>query len=326
VEGGLAELVREARDYKRSAYALSMQKTYRSQLRRFLQFCLDYNCSPIPVSQETLVVYVAYLARSLSASYIPNYLNVIRILHLEAGLPNPLEGNFELNMLKRGIKREKGVPPCQKAPITVKILVDMYALLDLSKPSDLSFWAIALIAFFGFLRKSSVLPDSSKFDPKKTILRGDVLKLGLDSFILLLRHSKVVQFGQKVLKLPYVSCELPCLCPVRALLSHFGASPLGVSHPLFNYLAGGRECAMTQSMFVARLKVILSRLGVKANDFSAHSFRRGGASYAFSLGLSPLQIKLRCDWASDSFEKYVFISSGAVTRVARSLAAGVPKQ
>jgi hypothetical protein len=192
VEGGLAELIREAREYKRKAYAVSTQKTYRSQLRRFLQFCLDFKCSPIPVSQETLVAYVAYLARSLSASSIPNYLNVIRILHLEAGLPNPLEGNFELNMLKRGIKREKGVPPCQKAPITVEILKNMYPLLDLSKPSDLSFWSIALIAFFGFLRKSSVLPESSKFDPKKTILRGDVLELGLHSFILLLRHSKVV--------------------------------------------------------------------------------------------------------------------------------------
>jgi hypothetical protein len=110
---------------------------------------------------------------------------------------------------------------------------------------------------------------------------------------------------------------------VRALLSHFGASPLAVSRPLFNYLAGGRECFMTQSMFVARLKVILSRLGVKSGDYSAHSFRRGGASYAFSLGLSPLQIKLRGDWSSDAYERYIFISTGAVMSVARSLSAGV---
>ena len=225
--GRLDELVREAGAYKRSAYALSTQKTYRSQLRRYLQFCLDFDCSPMPASQQTLVSYTAYLARSLSASSIPNYLNVVRILHLESGLCNPLEGNFELNMLKQGIKRVKGVPPRQKAPITVDILCKMYKLLDLTKPSDLSFWAIALIAFFGFLRKSSVLPDSSKFDPKKTLLREDVLELCLSSFILLLRHSKVIQFGQKLLKLPYVCCDVSCLCPVRALLSHFGASPLG---------------------------------------------------------------------------------------------------
>ena len=44
--------------------------------------------------------------------------------------------------------------------------------------------------------------------------------------------------------------------------------------------------------------------------YSAHSLRRGGASYAFLSGLNPLQIKSRGDWASATFEKYVFISSG----------------
>jgi hypothetical protein len=122
VEGGLEELKREASGFKRKAYALSTQKTYRSQLRRFFQFCLDFKCIPIPASQETLLCYTAYLARSLSASSIPKYLNVVRLLHVEAGLINPLEGNFELNMLKRGIRRVKGTPPVQKAPITFEIL------------------------------------------------------------------------------------------------------------------------------------------------------------------------------------------------------------
>ena len=80
---------------------------------------------------------------------------------------------------------------------------------------------------------------------------------------------------------------------------------------------------MTQVMFVARLTTLLSSLGVNASDFSAHSFRRGGASYAFSIGLSPLQIKLRGDWGSDAYERYIFISTGAVMSVAKSLSAGV---
>ena len=99
MEGGLEELMQEARVFKRKAYALSTQKTYISQLRRFLQFCLDFNCVPVTASQETLICYAAYLARSLSASSIPNYLNVVRLLHVEAGFSNLLEGNFELNML-----------------------------------------------------------------------------------------------------------------------------------------------------------------------------------------------------------------------------------
>jgi hypothetical protein len=59
---------------------------------------------------------------------------------------------------------------------------------------------------------------------------------------------------------------------------------------------------------------------VDPSVYSAHSFRRGGASYAFELGLSPLQIKLRGDWASVAYERYVYISTGATFAVARALA------
>jgi hypothetical protein len=49
----------------------------------------------------------------------------------------------------------------------------------------------------------------------------------------------------------------------------------------------------------------------------------GGASLAFDLGLSPIQIKLRGDWASNAFERYVFVSSGATGRAAAALSAGI---
>jgi hypothetical protein len=150
VGDGLEVLRAEARAFKRSSYALSTQKSYRSQLKKYLQFCLDFNCVALPVSQNTLICYVAFLARQLSPTSIPQYLNVIRLLHEEAGLGNPLTDNFELAMVKRGIRREKGVPPKQKMPITLDILKKMHPFLDLSSPCDLAFWAAALIAFFVF--------------------------------------------------------------------------------------------------------------------------------------------------------------------------------
>ena len=85
----------------------------------------------------------------------------------------------------------------------------------------------------------------------------------------------------------------------------------------------GHEAVLTQQSFVSRLKGLLVKVGLNSSDFSAHSFRRGGASYAFSLGLSPLQIKLCGDWGSDCYERYVFISTGATFAVACALADGV---
>jgi hypothetical protein len=248
---------------------------------------------------------------------------VVRLLHLQAGFSNPLEGNFEIGLIKKGISREKGVPPVQKQPMTIAILRRMRAVLDFAKPFDLAFWTICLVVFFGFMRKSTMLPVNSLFLPGKTILRSDIVDLSIHSFSVLVRQSKVIQFGQKVHTIPFASSAEFQLCPAMALMAHFGASPLSPSRPVFNYLFAGREHLVTQQCFVVRLKSVLSEIGLNAKVYSAHSLRRGGASYAFQIGVSPLQIKLRGDWASDAFERYVYISSGATLRVAECLSRGV---
>ena len=75
--GKLQVLKAEAKGFKSKAYALSTQKTYRSQIKKFLQFCIDYDCVPVPASQDTIVCYVAFLASSLNPSSIGGYLNGI---------------------------------------------------------------------------------------------------------------------------------------------------------------------------------------------------------------------------------------------------------
>jgi hypothetical protein len=319
----LLRLLKEAQGYKRSALALSTRKTYRSQLNSYLQFCLEYDCKPLPASQQTLCCYTAHLARRLLPTSIPNYLNVIRLLHLEAGYSNPLEGNFELSLIKKGIARQLGVAPKQKSPLTVKILRDIHATLDLEKPADIAFWAVCIVGFLGFLRKSTLLTSTSDNVAGKILTCGDVVDLCLESFTLLVRQSKVIQFGQKIHSIPFCQSSDFVLCPVRSVLSHFGASPIGAECPLFDFLVAGRRVCLTQASFVARLNSALKFLNLKVSDYSAHSLRRGGASLAFDLGLSPLQIKMRGDWSSNAYERYVFISSGSSMSVAKSLSDGV---
>ena len=240
----LSELREQARKYKQSAYATSTQKTYRCQLKCYLQFCIDFKLCPLPCKQETIICYTAFLASKMLPSSIANYLNIVRILHVEAGFSNPLAENFELTMLKRGIGRVKGVAPKQKHPITLEILLKIRSSVNFALPFDLAFWAVCVIGFFGFLRKSTLLPASSVLRGSKIITRGDITQLSLESFVLIVRNSKVIQFGQKVLKLPYFKCADPRLCPVRAILAHFGASPLGKGRPLFNFLREGLEVFM----------------------------------------------------------------------------------
>jgi hypothetical protein len=79
-------------------------------------------------------------------------------------LDNPIQGNWDLNLVRRGISRQLGVPLAKKLPITVEILMKIHGILDLSIPMDLAFWAACLTGLFGLLRKSSLLPKSVSSD------------------------------------------------------------------------------------------------------------------------------------------------------------------
>ena len=90
---------------------------------------------------------------------------------MEAGLSNPLEQNWELLLLKRGVNRQKGKPPVQKLPLTLDILRKIFHLLDTRLPADAAFWVALLVGFYGFLRKSTLLPECAKPIPGKYISR-----------------------------------------------------------------------------------------------------------------------------------------------------------
>jgi hypothetical protein len=324
VENAFGQLLSVARSYKRSAYADSTKKTYRSQLRSFFKFCVDHGKVPIPVEQSTLIAYTAYLAGRLLPTSIPGYLNVIRLIHLEAGLDNPLSENWELNLVKKGINRVKGQPPLQKLPITIPILRRMRGFLDMGISADCAFWVAVLVGFYGFLRKSTLFPATTNPVLGKYIAREDVLDLSLSSFTLKIKYSKVIQFGQRCLTIPFTRVLEGDLCPVRAMLVHQGmSSSLSKIEPLLSYLVQGRIVSFIHAAFVTRLKSVLTSVGVDSSQYSAHSLRRGGASFAFRAGLSPLDIKQRGDWASAAFEKYIHLNSKDTTRSSELLSSAV---
>jgi hypothetical protein len=297
----------EAATLKGAAFARNTVRTYKSQTNSYLRFCVNYGLQPVPATQQTLCTYMAFLSRSLTPSSVKGYMNAVRLLHIESGFVNPLVDNWEITMIQRGMSRLMGSPPKQKLPITIAILIDIRRVLS-DSPADVAFWAACVIAFFGFLRKSTLLPSSGELTLNKFIARSDITELSLQSFVLLIRFSKTIQFGQRVLSIPYVACANVKLCPVRAVLKHFGLSMIPTSRPLFNYLVDGREVTFTNAFFMKRLRDALRATGHPASDISCHSFRHGGASLAYMVGMSAVDIKQRGDWRSNAFERYLTIS------------------
>ena len=267
--------------YRSLTYSDNTKRTYQSHLRSYLGFCALMRYPPVPVSHLTICRYAAFLAKRLSVASIKKYINIIRILHLEAGLPNPLKETWFLDTVIRGIGRHKGLGTRRKLPINPHILLKIRSLLDLSSSVDAVFWAACLLAFFGFLRKSNLFPPSAaKFDPSKHLLRDDFTLFNW-GIMLTIRWSKTIQFGERILRAPIPWLPNHPLCPVQALLGAFsltqGAPPTG---PAFVIIKEGRVSPFPPSKFVSMLRTHLSSLGFQANLFSGHSFRRVPAGHS----------------------------------------------
>lgn len=322
MDSSFGQLLNEAAVFKRKAYSENTKSTYRSHLNAYMRFCLYFDRVPVPADQMTLKTYVAFLARSIKPCNINNYLNIIRILHSEAGLENPLAKNWELDLIKRGIARQLGSPPSQKLPITVPILKAIRPQLNLELPSDLAFWSACLVAFFGLLRKSSLVP-KTKTDKSKCLLRKDVINMQTDSVVINVRSSKTNQFGLRVHQIPFASCADPDLCPVQTLLMHLTKSSLPGDQPLFSFLSNNAIHVVTHAIFVSQLRDCLKKCGLVGSAYSGHSFRRGGCSACFAAGMSIIDIKQRGDWRSAAVERYIHVTHETLFGSARLLSHSV---
>ena len=303
-------------------FAKSTQQSYKTHLRQYLRFCFRFNLTPVPAEQSTILSYIAFLARSLKASSISNYINIIRLLHLDAGLSNPLESNFQVQNLRKGISRHLGVPPKQKLPITCEILSKIYHKLCMYVSADIVFWAACVVGFLGFLRKSTLLPVSQTNQGDSCVRLYDLDTSDHSCYFLRIRKTKTIQFGQGILSLPYVALKGSVFCPVNALQNLLIVAPADTRLPLFSYRTKTGIKMWTHSSFVNRLRTLLMELGLDPLEYSGHSLRRGGASLGFALGFSILDITNRGDWRSAAFVKYIFIEDNHSKMVAKSLVKG----
>lgn len=289
------------------AFADSTKQAYKSHLKKYFNFCTALNISPAPITSTSLVRYAAYLASTLSYSSIGKYLNIIRIIHRELGLPNPLEDNYALNVVLKGIKKTKGGSVSRKLPITPQILLCIRASLTLTKPKDVLFWAACLVSFFGLFRKSNVVPKSpSTFQPMKHFTVGDIYKCP-EGLSLRVRWSKTIQFQERSFDVPLPFLFNHPLCPVTALINLLKLhQPRDPHAPLFSF--GSVSSVLTQASFVSQLRHHLQSSGVAPDSYSGHSFRRGGASWAFEAGLPGEVIQSLGDWKSQAYLLYLEIN------------------
>ena len=103
-------------------FSESTRRTYMSQQLLYPRFCAGLNIPLVPISSCNLGRYIAFLGSRLCYSSVRQYLNIVRIMHLEAGYGNPLSDNWYVASILKGLRRHKGDGSKQKLPITVAVL------------------------------------------------------------------------------------------------------------------------------------------------------------------------------------------------------------
>lgn len=303
------------------AYAPRTHSAYNTHRKSYLAFCTVLGVAPVPAATSTLCQYAAILARSMKYSSVKQYMNIVRILHREWNLPNPMTSNYQYQCVMRGIRRHLGDRPCRKLPITPDLLVEFLSLLDLSSLSDCALWAAMLLTFYGLLRVASVLCGTTACTHSHHINRAD-LQLTPGGFQVEVRVTKTTQYGQRPLVVPIPRAPRSALCPTQALalyLSRAGpARRPAADSPLFIVTKSAQP--LTAPLFNQRVHHLLSQCGKDRLLYGGHSFRRGGACHAYKVGIPVDTIRSLGCWASNAYTAYVLPDRPLVAKAVQLMA------
>lgn len=300
-----AELDRQVAFYQGQALSINTKKSYSAQLKSYKTFCERLGEPPIPASPLLLCRYAAHLANRLKFSSIKQYFSVIVLLHKQFGLQNPCSSNFFLAHTLKGIKRVLGDRPCRKEPMTPRLLSVLLAHLNVNNPKHAMTWAAALLLFFGLLRRSNVLCMPKDFDANFHLRRRDLL-LSQRGVLVTIRWSKTDQFRNRKRVIPYPRMIGHSLCPTSAVFKALtltpNACPDGPAFP-----------GLSPTVFTKTVLAALREGGQEVSGLGSHSFRRGGATFLWSVaGVPENKIRALGDWSSAAYLLYMISTQEAL--------------
>ena len=286
-------------------FAKSTRANVKSQIRQWLYFCTYFNTEVLPAAEEDLCIFMELMSNSSGYGHLKNVLSGIKYLHHALGYHFPSD-SVRLEDTLQGLKRKLKGTPKQVLPIDPVILRRMYKFIDIRKNSDLALWCGFLIAFFTLFRKANVCPKDQNYDPETVLTRGDiVIDYENERVLIFVNFSKTNQFQKTCHVIPIPRNSDPCLDLFSHLSSLFSRVQADDDAPALSFCPKG---FVSHQKFTERLKILLTKSGLDPNLFSGHSFRRGGASYLYSVGGSTLMVQVMGSWSSQIFTRYIYLS------------------
>lgn len=302
------------------AHATSTQKNIAAHIRSYQSFCELRALQSFPINFESISLYVAYLVSQKRAyGTVLNHISSLKHAHQLAGYDLTWSSDYHFQLLLRGVKRFLGQAVSRKSAMTPSILHAAFELFNFSIPLHAAMWALFLVSFFTFLRKSNLVLDNPRQISPKVITRANLVFTSSGANVHV-SATKTIQCQQRSLSLPIPVIPGSRLCPISALRRHLALNPGPVSAPLFSVFSGSGLVPITYKQFRVFLSRVVSKLHLDPSLYSPHSFRRGGATFAFDCHIPSEIIKLQGDWQSDAYLVYLELSQPQKQRAAHAMA------
>lgn len=299
------------RAYRSVAWEVATQKTYASYKKAYLEFCELANYPPVPATVDMICEYIAFLSDRLAYSSILKYIGIIRVMHLEVGLPDPkIHECYEVKLILLAVKKWLGASVKRRLPIGPELLLVIHSKLNMHTSDDVVFWAVCLVGFFGLLRASNlVAPPGDQFDVRKHLSRACFKEFQAYMVITLL-WAKNNQCKERVVQVPLPRLTGSVLCPVTAVKHAFAITREGsILGPAFlRRRADAKLVPVKYTWFSRKLLGLVEACGLDRSDYGTHSLRRGGASWALKCGIGSEVIRILGDWRSDAYRNYLEVS------------------
>ena len=275
-------------------YAPASAGTRASQANKYRKFCAEFDLIPLPCLSGRVVLYIAHLARTMKATSIGDYLSGLNHL-LKSADSAPIDyKNYKVHMAIEGAKRKLGMAVKRAAPLLPLQLRAMFTHLTVN-PGHVAYRAAILTSFRGLLRKQHVTLSN-------VVLKRRDIQLTTWGMMLLIRGSKTIQYGDRILKIPIARLNETELCAVYWVTRHFAEMPAPPESPAFMV---SKDVPLDYDMYMGILKYTAEQAGLDPKDYSTHSLRRGGTSYLRSVGATIEELKTRGDWKSDAVLLYI---------------------
>ena len=252
---------------------------------------------------DTVLAYLEYLARRLaSPKSVTNYWSAVKVLHAYSKHKFVNSSGLEIDLMLKSISVSKRHVSKQKFPLSKKHLTQMCQILESQEDVGIVVKTILLFGWYGFLRASNLCPEDPKvIDHTRHFLRRDV-QCTEDYLVITVKWAKNMQCSIQQQKIVLPKAYPKIVDPVSTYRKLCQMIPAKPKQPLF-LLQTGLPIALGK--FRTIFTLLCKQIGINPEDYSPHSLRRGGASYAKKNGATDTDIQRHGVWASAAYKDYL---------------------